>query len=201
MLVLGVVGFILSACTSQDETFLVSPEIAVVPTSYALEDDSGNVLGFATPINSTVLVAPDHLWQASESLYFQNKSIEILARDFRHDLFFFKVDDLFFSSVPTWSSTPPGVGQRLSWLSGSTLNQASVFSARADFILGETTITDTMQLSGLIDPGDSGKPLYDLKNNKTYGMLVATDKLKNVSYFIRSDVVLALMEEYLSVVL
>lgn len=186
-------------------SFIDSPQVDLdivlfePPVAFGLTDASGNQLGFATPVNEQVLVAPDHLLQTGESLYFQNSLIEVLARDFRHDLFFFEVEGLAFSSVPTWSHTPPGVGQTLAWNSGAIQNQAAVFSARADFLLGTAVIEDTMQLSTLIDPGNSGKPLYDPKNNKTYGMLIASDRLKGVSYFIRSDEILTLAEDYLNI--
>ncbi len=201
VLVLSVVGFILSSCVAQDETFLDSPVVGVLPTAYSLEDDSGNVRGFATPISRRVWVTPDHLWQTSDGLYFRNKSIEVLARDFRRDLLFFKVEDLVFSSLPTWSDTPSGVGQTLAWNSVGRTHQAQVFSTRADFVLGEMVIEDAMQISALIDPGSSGKPLYDPKSNKIYGILMAADKLKNVSYFIRSDEILTLAKDYLNIVL
>ena len=180
------------------EEVQIKKDITTPPVTYGLEDDSGNVLGFATPINKHILVAPDHLRQSEETLYFQNKAIEILARDFRHDLLFFKVEDLTFESVPVWSNKPPGAGQRLSWDSSEAKNEATVFSTRSSFDLGSTVIEDTMEIKVIVLPGDSGKPLYDPVSHTIYGMLIATDALKGVSHFIRSDEVLTLAKEYLN---
>ena len=169
----------------------------VFPVSIALEDDSGNVLGYGIPVRPEVFVARDHLWQVSESLYFKDYPIEVLARDFRHDLLFFRLSNQVFTEFPQWSTQPPGVGQSLTWEVESGTNSAPVFSAKADFELGTIKVEELMQLSAVTKPGNSGKALYDAETKEVFGMLVASDSFKDVSYFVRSDVVLNLALEYL----
>ncbi len=177
----------------------IKTELAVMnpPKSVELEDDSGNLLGYATPLQGNVLVAPDHLWQVSQSLYYGEQPIEVLARDFRHDLIFFTVPGLKLEAWPVWSNKPPGVGQVLSWnKSVGLVESAPVLSAKADFKLGSVAIEDVMQLSVVTSAGSSGLPLYDEETNRIYGMLIATDAFNDASYFVRSDIILSLANDY-----
>lgn len=167
------------------------------PRSLVLEDDSGNSIGYATPLRGNILVAPDHLWQVSQSLYYGEQAIKVLARDFRHDLIFFTVPGLKFETVPTWSQNPPGVGQTLAWDDMKAVQAAPVLSAKADFELGNVAIEEAMQLSVTTKAGSSGRPLYDQETNQIYGMLISTDAFNDVSYFVRSDIILSLANEYL----
>ena len=171
--------------------------ILEVPKSLALEDEFGNTLGFATQLRPSIFVAPDHLWQTAGELYYKNHPIEVLARDFRHDILFFTVPEAVFVYNTGWSSNPPGVGQALSWQEDLVLAEATVFSAKADFAIGNTAVEDLMQIDVATSPGNSGKPLFNVQTNRIYGMLVATDTIKDVSYFVRSDVILTLAAEYL----
>lgn len=192
-----VVGCILGGCALDVEPEIEVEAVGEKPVAFALEDDSGNQLGYAIALEPNLLVAPDHLWQVSESLYYEGKAIEVLARDFRHDLIFFRVPGLKLDSLPTWSNKPPGVGQELQWEREGIASAAPVLSARAEFVIGNTEVQDLMQLSVATDPGSSGLSLFGKETHYIYGMLVATDAVKDVSYFVRSDVVLNLAEEYL----
>ncbi len=170
---------------------------AVAPTAFPLEDEFGNTLGYATPVRSSVLVAPDHVWQSTQSLYYQNVPIEVLARDFRHDVLFFTVPELEIQSLPLWSDTPAGVGQILTWESGSQIQSALVSAAREDLVIGATTVEKLMTLPTVTEPGDSGQPLYNAEDLKVYGMLIASEALTKKSYFVRSDIILGLAKSYL----
>lgn len=192
-----ILALFLMSCEStsklERETELVAKN---PPKSIVLEDDSGNQLGYATPLQSDVLVAPDHLWQVSQSLYYGEQAIEVLARDFRHDLIFFTVPGLKFDAWPVWSNKPPGVGQGLAWNNMKAVKSAPVLSAKADFELGNVAIEDVMQLSVTTNAGSSGLPLYDEQTNRVYGMLISTDAFDDVSYFVRSDIILSLADDY-----
>ncbi|NCP67773.1 trypsin-like peptidase domain-containing protein [Candidatus Peregrinibacteria bacterium] len=199
VLSVSLLSLILGACTApflSEEVTEISP--AEPPVSIPLEDDSGKTLGFGTPLRPGVFVAPDHLWQVSQSLFYNDRPIEVLARDFRHDLLFFRLENQTFTAFPIWSNNPPGVGQNLSWQAGNEIKTAPVFSAKAEFELGSVTVEELMQISTVTDPGNSGKPLYDTRSNKIFGMLIASDSFKDVSYFVRSDVILKLANEYLN---
>lgn len=191
--------FLLSGC-GWHQLLVLDEENAALerPISIVLEDASGNPLGSGIPLKLGVFVAPDHLWQVSQSLYYNDLPVKVLARDFRHDLFFFTLENQIFTSFPEWSSTPPGVGQMLAWEDFGLLQQAPVFSAKADFELGNIKVQDLMQLSTVTNPGNSGKVLFDPDNFIIYGMLIASDSFKDVSYFVRSDIILELAREYLS---
>lgn len=195
---LGLCALGLVGCVAQIN--LPSNELKVLvqkPLALALQDSTGNTLGFATAFKPGVLIAPDHLWQVDEALYYENQAIEVLARDFRHDVLFFKIPNRAITQQTIWSEVPPGVGQTLDWETENGTLSAAVFSAKADFKLGNVEVEDLMQLSVTATAGDSGKPLFDPVTAETYGMLVAGDSLSGVSYFVRSDVILTLAEEYL----
>lgn len=184
----------LSACTpqlnfTQSQTDL-PPE---PPRVLALEDASGNVLGAASVLRPQVLVGPDHVLQQEPELFVADQAIKVLARDFRHDVFFFTVPAAKFVAA-SWAKQPPGVGQTLWW---SEIDAAAVFSARAQLRLGNTELENLMSLDTVTQPGDSGKPLYNPKTGRVFGMLVASDAINEVSYFVRSDIVLRLASEYL----
>lgn len=197
-LVFGILTVLLGACAQELPSLGEALETSTAPiVVFPLEDDSGNILGFGTPLKDSVFVAPDHLWQVSQALYYQGSPIEVLARDFRHDLIFFALPNQTIATWPAWSNKPPGVGQVLSWKRDEVVNSAPVLSARAEFLLGNVAVEDLMQLSVRTDAGSSGLPLYNEATNQIYGMLIAADALNDVSYFVRSDVILTLADEYI----
>lgn len=190
--------FVLTGCSVQLD-FSNEPTVleGAWPQAIQLEDDSGNKLGYATPLRSEVLVAPDHLWQEAGALFYQDQAIEVLARDFRHDVLFLRVPNQVFTEIPAWSTEPPGVGQKLQWGDESAPQEAPIYSAKAELGIGNFAVENLMLVDTVLQPGDSGRVLHEPDTDLVYGMLVGTDKLEEVSYLVRSDLILGLAEEYL----
>ena len=165
-----------------------------IPAVVGLENRDGEIMGYGTRLYEDVFVCPDHIWQEAEKLYFGQWAIKVLARDFRHDMLFFRLPPSYERRRLVWKNRAPSLGEKLYWFDGAQLHGVSVISTNETFTLDEVVIKDLMAVDGILEPGDSGSPLFD-RSGYIYGMLVATDRGKEKSYFVRADKILELLEE------
>ena len=188
---------LLSGCSQKGEEISFEKQSAleeVIPTVLLLEDGRGRVVGKAIPFEKNIYITPDHLWQKTGKLYFEGKPIEVLVRDFRHDVLFFTLKKELSQSV-SWHNVPPSLGQKLYWFDGFQIHKTTVLGVNESFI-AEDKIINLMSVEGKLEPGDSGTPLFDDRGN-IYGMLISTDVERKRSYFVRADIIRELSEEYL----
>ncbi len=188
-----VVILFLSACSIEKSVEIDHGN--TIPSVIVLENSESEIVGKAIPFSASIYVAPDHLWQSAGELFFQGKPIEVLVRDFQHDVLFFEPKQSGWYETPLWKDNPPAVGEVLSWFDGFQLHKVKVVGSEETFFSYDE-ITNLMSVETVLEPGDSGSPLFDEMGN-IYGMLIGTDIEKNKSYFVRSDIIQDLAAEYL----
>ncbi len=188
--------FFLAGCSVNPEPKASHIADQNIPLAVILEDEAGGVIGKGTQFQEDIYIAPDHLWQQGGKLYADGYPIKVLVRDFRHDLLFFRTASKPSGSALTWVETPPGVGTKLFWHDGNRIHEVHVMSTKGTFATQQVEIEQLMTVDDTLSHGDSGSAVFDEKGH-IHGILIATDLVEGVSYFVRGDRIRALAEEYL----
>lgn len=185
-----------------EETFFQSTtpklETVEIAPSLAITDRAGNPVGWGVALFENTIIVPDHLLQVHRELFWQQQPITILARDFESDIM---GGELAFYAGPMadFASTPPLVDTFLYWGSKrEKLQSTQVLGVNEPFHIPgiDEKMLSLIQLQGVIQPGDSGLPVFD-DRGVVYGVLVAADKQNGVSYALRADHLRAFINENL----
>lgn len=185
--------FILFGCGTQSVPL---PQPENVPKTVRLQNENGREIGFGIHFRGDVFVAPDHLLQNGD-LFVDETLIEIVARDFDHDVLFFRFDESFVGET-VFSENPPAIGKTYYRSGGTAFQTLTPKHIGGDFSLGgESEKMNLIVFEGIINPGESGMPVFDL-SGKVYSMLIAADLIEGISYGVRSDVLLELYRDQLA---
>ncbi|MCF7812402.1 serine protease [Candidatus Gracilibacteria bacterium] len=172
------------------------PEVEIrtstnVPFHILLSNSTGDIVGMGVPIQDQVFVTADHLLEHHKILQWQSVPLEIVARDFDNDLLYFRLPT-WRGIYPQWSTSPPAVGSEIFWMDGSRLTEQKVHSVSN--ITEDQIDKDVITISGVSNLGNSGSPVFDAEG-KIFGILVGGDKSEELSYVVRSDMILEILEE------
>jgi len=167
------------------------------PSYIILQNSDGRVIGAATEIEANVFVTADHLLEKSKSLFHEGQKVQILGRDFEHDLMVFS---LGIPRLKSWVNehnilvNEGQVGDKVFWFDGEQFREESILSVLEDFIIEDHVKKNLMVLSGIISPGDSGMPVFNNEGG-IQGILIGADKAENISFAVSADIILQFITE------
>ena len=199
-IVLGLSLLLLTGCSLSSGDFDILP-----PPHIFLKSDSGEVIGMAVPIQDSVFVTADHLLEKFGGLYWQEETVDIVARDFDNDLLFFRIDN-WTGEDAMWSDTPPAVGEDIFWIDAQALTvlekdrRPSLAKERVRALsqkLSEKDIRENkIVLSGAADTLNAGSPVFG-RTGKVFGIIIGADTQNKASFATRGDRIVRILEENL----
>lgn len=173
-----------------------------VPPVVFLSDASGQSVGIAVPIRENIFVTADHLREKYGDLFWNDERAEVFARDFENNILFLTLDD-WFGNGANWNHIPPAVGEEIFWVTFDPReNKDTPILTRErvkalPYRLGQDDIQNQkIVLSGTSDLPHSGSPVFGI-GGQVFGILVGGDREKNLSYAVRGDIILQILEEHL----
>ncbi len=188
-------SFLLVGCSNVSEQEEILPQL---PPHIVLQNELGEIVGMAVPIREQIFVTADHLRGKYGDLYWQEKKLEVLARDFDDNLLFL-INETWNGQDGVWSSMPPAVGEEIFWTNPTALGEANISQEQVQSI--SQRITEEQKgkriiISGTAELPNSGSPVFGRKG-RIFGIIVGADKTKNESYTVRGDVIVNILEEHL----
>ena len=144
-------------------------EVPPVPSVFSLSNEAGLIVGQSFAIDKDGFVTAEHVWEKHQPLFVNGVPIEILARDSAADLLYFSLSSQSgkILDVASFKQSPIINRETLQWKNASGI----VVGLHVDVSIADRAYIDLIELKGLVEPGDSGLPVYDLKN-KVVGMIV-----------------------------
>ncbi len=175
----------------------------IIPPQIILQNAEETDVGFAVPVGDEIFVTVDHLLDFSETLFHDSAEAEVIARDFDRDLLVFKLDGSTHNpSTPDkqnvsplkkgekiFADSPPGMDGEVFWLDGQEIRREKVISLSEFFHTNGQVKRNLIAISGTAETGKSGAPIFD-QNGKIFGLLVGSNKEKNITFVTRSDFIL-----------
>ena len=177
-----------------EEVSSTSPE--EIPLIVPLEDQKGGQVGYGFLWEKEVFVTADHLWEMNPGgLLWNGSEIEVLVRDFEHDVLFFRLP---YKPINTnrISGHPPAIGKTLYYEEESGTQKLVVAQKNEILDLGYQTKKRLFSLNGIVQKGTSGTPLFD-EEGMIFGMIIGLDEKAQKTFGVRSDVIEELAGEYL----
>lgn len=140
-----------------------------LPTTIELENEVGQSVGWAFAIAPNEYLTVDHIFTAHEALLFADVPIEVRQRDLKKDQLIFKLpaEVLPEIEIAHLAKSPPIVGDVLHWGNGRSVVQ----SVGQNVTIGSRLYENVIVLTGRVEPGDSGTPVYNEKN-QVVGLVV-----------------------------
>jgi len=189
-------SFLLVGCTELSQKEVIPPQL---PPHIILQNEAGESVGIAVPIKEWIFVTADHLREKYGDIYWQEKKLEILARDFDDNLLFL-INESWNGQDGVWSSMPPAVGEEIFWTNPSDLGEQNIFEEQVQSIsqkiIAEEQSKKRITISGTAELPNSGSPVFG-RDGKIFGIIIGADKTKNESYAVRGDVIVNILEEHL----
>lgn len=181
-------GLFLWGCGQVEVKIEVMPR---VPYHVLLENSENQVVGMGVPIQNQIFVTADHLLEKYGDLFWKGSEIDIFSRDFDNNLLFFRLPHWVGGDVE-WSDSPPVVGGEIFWINGAYLAEEQVHSVTE--LSKDQIQKDVIAISGTADLQNSGAPVFG-SGGRVFGILVGGDKAEQVSFAVRSDVILKILKE------
>jgi hypothetical protein len=188
-LLLLFLGYFFWGCQQQPE--LNTRKTLEIPSHVLLEDSQSETIGIGVPIDDRVFVTADHLLEKYENIFWKEHEIEIFARDFDNNILFFRLPHWIGLDV-RWSDSPPVIGSEIFWMNDLSISQEHVHSIKK--LSKDQIQKDIIVISGIANIKNSGAPIFDAQG-KVFGILVGGDKTQKLSFAIRSDVILDILQE------
>ncbi len=162
------------------------------PDFIVLSDLNKQPLGRAFLVSKNIGIAPDHLYEVSNELFYENEKIEILARDFENDILAFKVEKEN-KVILELSNMPPDIGKQVYWFDGKQ-KISNILAVGVEFKADFKKKRNLISFSGEALPGASGGIVFD-ENQKVWGMIIGADVIKKEIFAVRSDVIKQFVKE------
>ena len=160
------------------------------PPFLLLEGSDGVSVSYGVPLNESVVMTADHVWQKHDSLHWNEHELEVLLRDFDHNVVFLLLPG-WRGGVPDFSDVPPALGNQLYRLDpekGVVSLQVQAFDAENKHQVAEKVILD-----GDATECTSGSPIFDAEGT-VYGVLVGADLSQKTAQIARIDSVMSFWE-------
>ncbi len=180
---LFLLGVLFLGCDS-----LKSVSLEVVPGIYSVFSVEGERVGNSFYYKDTFIL-PEHVYE--EGILIEGSRYEILLRDFARDVVFLMGKDVskdMMKRTAGLSSRLPEIGMELYRWDGIGFEVHRVEAVDVSFEIHGSVKKNLLQLSGSVDPGVSGMPVFDQKG-VVYGMIMGSDRKKDQSYAVRSDII------------
>ncbi|MCF7831216.1 hypothetical protein K9M41_04480 [Candidatus Gracilibacteria bacterium] len=191
-----VFSLLLVGCTGISHKEETLPQL---PPHIILQNEVGERVGMAVPIKENIFVTADHLREKYGDLYWQEKELEVLARDFDDNLLFL-VNESWQGQNGVWSSMPPAVGEEIFWSNPSREGDANISQEQVQSIAQKITEQEQtgkrIIISGTAELPNSGAPVFGRKG-QIFGIIIGADKTKNESYAVRGDIIVNILLEHL----
>ena len=166
-----------------------------IPAHIFLSDSEGNKVGMAVSIQDQIFVTADHLKTKYENLFWKTTPIHIIARVFEEDLLFFELNN-WVMDAPEWSDAPPVLGEDIFWIDEKSTLATEQVRSISDRMSEDFLQNERIVISGVANLSNSGSPIFGARG-QVFGILVGADRTKKLSYVVRSDKILKILEENL----
>jgi len=145
------------------------------PTILDVTNSEGTTVGHSFAIDKNMFVTADHVFQAHKPLFVHNKLINISQRNTDQDWLKFKLVKGMIKNlrVARFAKGPVEVGEVIFWFG----EEGVVLSVGENVEFREKTYADLIIVSGTVEPGYSGVPVYNKKGH-VLGMIIGGEKGK-----------------------